>query len=203
MVVDDPMPARSTSLALHEHAASNLSYIRDAMERAGSFTAVPGWGQVAIGVTALAAAAVAARQVAFLAWLAVWLAEAVLAVAIGVAAMVRKARRTGVSLVGAPARKFAVGLTPALAAGAVLTAALVRAGATAVLPGTWLLLYGAGVASAGAFSVRIVPLTGAALMLTGVAALAAPPSWDDAILAAGFGVVQIVAGALIARRYGG
>jgi hypothetical protein len=203
VAVRDRTPVLSGPSALHEHAASNLSYIRDAMERAGSFTAVPGWGQAAIGVTALAAAAVAARQVTFVGWLAVWLTEAVLAVAIGVAAMVRKARRTGVSLVGAPARKFAVGLTPALAAGAVLTAVLVRAGATAALPGTWLLLYGAGVVSAGAFSVRIVPLTGAALMLAGVAALASPPSWGDAILAGGFGVVQIVAGTLIARRYGG
>jgi hypothetical protein len=190
-------------LALHEQAASNLSYIRQAMERAGSFTAVPGWGQVAIGVSALAAAVVARRQPSLAGWLAVWLGEAVIAVAIGVTAMARKARRTGVSLLGASARKFALGLTPSLVAGAVLTVVLVRGGAAAALPGTWLLLYGAGVVSGGAFSVGIVPVTGGVLMLTGVAALASPQSWGDALLALGFGVVQIVSGVLIARRSGG
>jgi len=203
VVVGDQVSSGSPSLALHEHAASNLCYIRDAMERAGSFTAVPGWGLAAIGATALAAAVVAGRQAAFGAWLATWLAEALLAVGIGVTAIVRKARRTGVSLIGAPARKFAVGFTPPLVAGAALTVALVRAGAAAALPGTWLLLYGAGVVSGGVFSVRIVPVTGGALMLAGAAALAAPPSWGDGILAVGLGVVQVVAGVLIARRHGG
>jgi len=202
MVVPDPgSPAQP--LALHEHAAGNLAYIRQAMERAGSFTAVPGWGQVAIGVSALAAAVVARRQASLAGWLATWLGEAVIAVAIGVTAMARKARRTGVSLLGASARKFALGLTPPLLAGAVLTVVLVRGGAVAALPGTWLLLYGAGVVSGGAFSVRIVPVTGGVLMLTGVAALASPRSWGDAIMALGFGVVQIVSGVLIARRSGG
>ena len=202
MVLPDPAsPAQP--LALHEHAASNLAYIRQAMERAGSFTAVPGWGQVAIGVSALVAAVVARRQASLAGWLATWLGEAVIAVAIGVMAMARKARRTGVSLLGAPARKFALGLTPPLIAGAVLTVVLVRGGAAAALPGAWLLLYGAGVVSGGAFSVRIVPVTGGVLMLTGVAALVSPRSWGDALMAMGFGVVQIVSGVLIARRSGG
>jgi len=202
MVLPDPAsPAQP--LALHEHAASNLAYIRQAMERAGSFTAVPGWGQVAIGVSALVAAVVARRQASLAGWLATWLGEAVIAVAIGVMAMARKARRTGVSLLGAPARKFALGLTPPLIAGAVLTVVLVRGGAAAALPGAWLLLYGAAVVSGGAFSVRIVPVTGGVLMLTGVAALASPRSWGDALMAMGFGVVQIVSGVLIARRSGG
>jgi hypothetical protein len=197
------MPVRSESLAVHEHVAGNLSYIRNAMERAGRFTAVPGWGQAVIGATALAAAFVAGRQATFAGWLGTWLAEAGLAVTIGVLAMIRKARRTGVSLVGPAARKFAVGFAPPLLAGALLTVALAREGEAAPLPGMWLLLYGAAVVSGGAFSVRIVPATGGALMLAGAAALAAPHSWSDAILGAGFGLVQMVAGVLIARRYGG
>jgi hypothetical protein len=202
MVRTEPLP-EPPPVALHEQAASNLSYIRQAMERAGGFTAVPGWGQVVIGVSALAAAGVAARQTSPSAWLATWLFEALLAVGIGGVAMARKARRTGVSLVGPQARKFALGLAPPLAAGAVLTVVLARGGATAALPGTWLLLYGAGVVSGGAFSVRIVPVTGSALMLTGVVALACPPSWGNAMLAVGFGLIQVVFGVLIARRHGG
>lgn len=193
---------RPATVDLGERAEEDLRYIRRAMERAGSFTAVSGWGTVAIGVTALAAAAVAARQPTFARWLAVWLGEAVLAAAIGVAATARKARRTGSSLLSAPARKFAMGFTPAVLAGALLTVALVGSGAVEVVPGTWLLLYGAGVVAAGAFSVPVVPLLGACFLALGAAALAAPAA-GDALLAAGFGGVHVVFGVVIARRHGG
>lgn len=196
-------PADDAPLALHDRALDNLRYIRETMERAGSFTAVPGWGGVAMGATAIAAAALAARQPTVGRWLGVWLAEAALAVAIAAGAMALKARRAGVPLLSGPGRKFALGLLPPVVAGAVLTGALGRAGAAAMLPGVWLLLYGAGVITGGIFSVRIVPIMGLALMLTGAAALFSPAAWGDAYLALGFGAVEIVCGLLIARRHGG
>jgi hypothetical protein len=193
-------PARPAPLA--EHASDSLRFIRRTMERSASFTAVPGWGGVAMGATAAVAAGVAAIQVSPQRWLAVWLVEAVVALAIGLWSIHRKTARVGMPLASQPARRFALGLAPAFIAGAVLTGALVGAGRIDLLPGVWLLLYGAGVASGGAHSVPAVPAMGAAFMALGTVALAVP-AWHDALLAAGFAGLHAGFGVYIARRHGG
>jgi hypothetical protein len=172
------------------------------MERSASFTAVPGWGGVGMGATAAVAAWVAAQQPTPRRWLAVWLAEAALAFAIGLWSIARKAARAGLPLVSQPARRFTLALVPAFVAGAVLTVALVGAGRIDLLPGLWLLLYGAGVVSGGAHSVPAVPAMGAGFMLLGALAIAVP-AWHDLLLAAGFAGLHLVFGVLIARRHGG
>ncbi|MFN2385413.1 MAG: hypothetical protein ABR576_03870 [Thermoanaerobaculia bacterium] len=189
--------------ALHARAEDNIRYIRDAMERAGSFTAVPGAGGVAMGVTALAAWPLAERVPGPGDWLVVWLATAAVAATIGVLATIRKAARARTPLGSGPARKFLLALSPAMLAGALVTGALWRAGLVGLLPGVWLLLYGAAVVSGGAFSVPAVPLLGACLMALGAAALFSPEEWGNLYLAAGFGAAQIVFGAVIARKHGG
>lgn len=191
-----------TPIALHDRAADNLRYIRDAMERAGSFTAVPGWGGAAMGASALVAAWLA-RDRPPAEWLAIWLADAVVAVAIAGATMTLKAKRAGLSLLRGAGRKFALTFTPAVMAGAVMTVALVRAGAQSLLPGVWMLLYGAGVVCGGAFSVPAVPAMGSLFMGAGVVALFAPASWGNVLMAVSFGGLQIAFGIRIARRYGG
>jgi hypothetical protein len=186
-----------------DRALEDLRFIRDTMERASSFTAVPGWGTVAIGLTALAATALAARQTTPEAWLATWLVEAAVAFAVGVAAMARKARAVKAPLFRGAGARFVLGFCPPVAAGAVLTAVLYSAGQFDALPGTWLLLYGAGVMTGGAFSVRAVPVMGLCFMLTGVAAFVAPAAWGDAFMAAGFGALNIIFGSIIAWKHGG
>lgn len=193
-----PEPAR-----LDSHAINNLRFIRETMERATAFTDVPGLGGVAMGVSALIAAAIAARQSSYGAWLAVWLIEAVVAFAIGGFTMARKAGWTAASLRSGPGRKFALGFAPPILVGALLTAAIIRTGAGGLLPGVWLCLYGAAVVSGGAFSVRIVPLMGIGFLALGATAFFAPPAWSAWLLAAGFGGLHIVFGIVIARRYGG
>jgi hypothetical protein len=102
-------PATATPpTALHERAEDNLAYIRRTMARAGSFTAVPGWGGVGMGLVGLAAALVASRQPDMGRWLAVWVMAAVLGVTTGAVAVVFKARAASVPLVTGPGRKFAL-----------------------------------------------------------------------------------------------
>jgi hypothetical protein len=188
---------------IEARAEDNLRFIRTAMERASSFTAVPGWGGAAMGTTALLAAGVSLTASTSRGWLAVWLVEAFLAFGIGLTAVARKARRTPTPLFAGPARRFFLTFSPPVAAGAVLTVSLVRAGQYGLLPGAWLLLYGAAVVCGGAYSVRPVPLMGLLFMAFGAAAFASPEGWGTTYLAAGFGGLQIAFGILIARRYGG
>jgi len=193
----------SAPTALSDRAIDNLRFIRETMESAASFTAVPGWGGVAMGVSALIAATVASRVPSVEAWLAVWIFDALLAFSIGGAAMAIKARRAGVRVSRGAGRRFLLGLSPPLAAAVVLTAVLVRSGAEKTLPGMWLLLYGTGVLTGGTFSIRAVPVMGAAFVTTGIIAFVAPFGWANALMAAGFGGLHIVFGTIIARRYGG
>jgi hypothetical protein len=183
--------------------AEDLRFIRDTMERSAAFTAVSGWGQVLLGLTALAAAALAAGQTSSFAWLRIWLSEGLLAVSIGLLSCAWKANRRGLPLFSGPARKAAFGLAPPLVAGAFLTFLLFRSGLPSALPATWLLLYGAGIMTGGSFAVAIVPVMGFCFLLLGGLAVLAPIAWGNYFLAAGFGGLHILFGFLIARRHGG
>lgn len=181
----------------------NLSFIRSTMERATAFTAVPGWGGVAMGLIALVATALAQAQTDPTRWLTVWLVASALALAVGGGSMVAKARKAGTSVFSYSGRRFLLSYMPPLVVGGLLTLVLVRAGLYGALPGTWLLLYGTGVVTGGAFSVRVVPVMGLCFMALGAVALLAPPEWGAWLMAAGFGGLHIVFGLIIARRYGG
>ena len=156
-----------------------------------------------MGITALAAAFIAAGQSSPRAWLAVWLVEAFVAVAIAAPAAATKAHRANSALLSGPGRKFLLSFAPPIVVGGLLTFALYAAGAVSVLPGVWLLLYGTAIVTGGAFSVRVVPVMGFCLMSLGTAALVAPATWGDAFMALGFGLLQIGFGIWIARHHGG
>lgn len=204
MTASAPAPRRREEPpALHDRALDHLHFIRDTMEGASRFTAVPGRGIVLIGLTALAAAWVASRRATVEGWVLTWLGEAVCALAIGVATAAIKARAAGVALFSAPGRRAALAFAPPLLAGAVLTAALYRAGRPDLLPGTWLLLYGTGMVTGGAFSVRVVPVMGLGFVLAGAGTLLGPAPWGGPAMAAGFGGLHLLFGLLIWREHGG
>jgi hypothetical protein len=206
----EPRPLRprlersdAPDLPITDRAIENLRFIRDTMERAGAFTAVPGWGGVGMGVTALVAAWLASRQPTVERWMLTWVAEGWLAFAIGGIAMVRKAAAGETPISSKPGRRFVLAYTPPILVGALLTVALYRAGLTTLLPGVWLLLYGVAVVTGGALSVPVVPVMGACFMLLGAVALFSPVGWGNLLMAIGFGGIHVAFGVWIARRYGG
>jgi hypothetical protein len=185
------------------HAAENLRFIRSAMERSSTFTAIPGKGGVGMGVVALGAAMIAATQPAGNRWLLTWLGAAAVAAVIGLVTMAHKARHAGLPLTGASARRFALGMAAPFVAGAAITFALWTAGNFTVMAPTWLLLYGAGVLTGGMFSVPIVRAVGMCFMAVGIAAIFTPHDWGNMWLAVGFGGLQIGFGIYITRYHGG
>ncbi len=187
---------------MHSRAMDNLRFIRQTMERAGSFTAISGWGIAVVGLTAAFAGLIAAQARQPSDWLAIWLGESALALAVAGAATIRKAHVLGIPLFAEPAKRFALSFAPPMLAGALLTFELARHGLHASLPGLWLLLYGAGIMTGGTFSVPVVPVMGVCFVGTGILALFAP-AFGPWLMIAGFGGLHIGFGAIIARRYGG
>ena len=201
----------SADAAPQDLAADDLRFIRQTMERSAVFTAVPGWGMVLIGCSALPAAWVASRHAFDLRWLQIWIADAALAIAASAIAIWRKAARHGLPWTSGPARKVAVSFAAPVVAAALLTLPMLRAGLGYALPGMWLLLYGCGVITSGAFSVPIVPLMGICFMGLGASTLLIPLvsaqhfplAFGNWAMVAGFGALHTIFGFWIARRHGG
>ncbi len=177
--------------------------IRVAMDRAASFTALPGWGGVAMGAVGLTAALVAARTPDPRQFVLVWLSAAGVAVPVGAIAMWQKASAAGVDLYSGTARLFVGCLATPIIAGAILTAAMIERQTYSALPAVWLTLYGTATVVGGVFSVRLVPMMGMAFMVLGGLAAFAPLSIGNALMGAGFGLLHVLSGLIIVRRYGG
>ncbi len=180
----------------------NLRFIRQTMESATAFTAISGWGVVIVGCTAVLATVLAHGSTPGR-WLAVWLGEAVLSFLIAGGATVRKARNSRQPVFSQPGKRFALSFSPPMIVGALLTLVLYRAGLNDAIPGMWLLVYGTGIVTGGAFSGRVVPVMGLSFMALGAAVLFLPVAFVDWLMLAGFGGLHVVFGFLIARRYGG
>ncbi len=188
---------------ISDRAMDNLQFIRETMERSTSFTAVPGYGGVFMGLTAIAASIIANQQPLVKDWLTVWLVEAILAFAIGLFGMWQKSKISKTPLNSAPARKFVLSFLPPLICAVILTFGLWRLGFFEAMIPSWLLLYGAAVITGGSFSVRVVPIMGWCFIALGIIAFVLPTSFGNLLMGLGFGVLHIIFGIVIARRFGG
>ena len=202
MALSPSAPPDRTPPALHERALADLRFIRQTMEGAAAFTTLSGTALVGIGLSALVAGAVAGATPGA-AWLNVWIAEAALALVVGVLSTLWKARAARLPMLAGPVQKFALALAAPLLVGVVLTTTLARAGFYAVLPATWLMLYGTGLLAGGAFSIRLVPVMGTCFLALGVATALAPPALGAAAMVVGFGGLHVAFGLLVARGHGG
>lgn len=196
-------PAIDAPINISDRAIDNLKYIRETMERSTSFTAVPGYGGMLMGVTAVAAAYIANGQIYLRDSLITWIVEAFLAFAIGFFAMWQKSKIAGMPLISTPAKKFAFSFLPPLVCGIVITLGLWRNEYYNIMPPVFMLCYGAAVVCGGSFSVRVVPIMGWCFIAMGAAAFVVPTDYGNLMMAASFGLLHIVFGAIIARRYGG
>ena len=192
----------SAPVSLHQHAEDNLKYIRDAMESATSFTGVSGKGYVFAGISALAAAWLAAQQTSTTAWLGVWMAELVLAAAAALAMTAFKARSQGSSLWSSNGIKLLLAFLPGMMAGGIFTLTLYIRGDLTLLPGIWMCLYGASVMTAGVHSVRVIPVMGALFIVAGALVLLTPlPA--NTMLGLALGLLHILFGIIVWRNHGG
>ncbi len=186
-----------------DRAIDNLRFIRETMERSTVFTSVPGYGGILMGATAVAAAYIASSQTTIRDWLIVWLTEAALAFFIGLLAMWQKTKLTKTSMFSTPARKLVLNSLPPMLCGVFITLGLWRFGHFEAMIPVWILCYGAAVVCGGAFSVKAVPLMGWCFIALGAVAFFLPTSFKDVMMGLSFGVLHIVFGVIIGRRFGG
>ncbi|HXV85297.1 MAG TPA: hypothetical protein VD793_01290 [Gemmatimonadales bacterium] len=191
----------ATPIHEQQDAKETLAYIRQTMESASTFTAIAGWGLIAVGGLGLLAAGLA-WSTGVPADLRVWIPAAVLSIGVAGASTATKARRIEAPLWSGSLRKIVWVMSPALVSGALLTYALLQANAAHLLPGTWLALYGAGVSAGGVFSVRALRWMGLEFVILGAVALLVPQT-GLTLLALGFGGLHLGFGAYIVRRHGG
>lgn len=186
-----------------DRALDNLKFIRETMERSTVFTSVPGYGGVLMGATAIVAAYIAHSQVYIRDWLTVWLTEAVLAFFIGLLAMWQKTKISKTSMFSTPARKLLMNSLPPMLCGVFITLGLWRFGHFEVMIPVWILCYGAAVVCGGAFSVKAVPIMGWCFIALGAIAFFLPANTGQLMMGLSFGVLHIVFGFIIGRRFGG
>jgi hypothetical protein len=189
--------------SLQGRAIDDLRFIRETMENAAAFTAVSGWGRVAVGAIAFGAAAVAVTQRTVRGQLLVWFAAAAVSIAVSTYAIWRKAKRANAPLFHGAGRKFLLSFLPPMTVGAILTYMLLESGDFPLVPPMWLMLYGTAVITGGAFSVRVVPLMGLLFIAAGVVSLMLPAWTTHWLLGAAFGALHVIFGLIIARRHGG
>lgn len=189
----------ANTVQIESHAAATLRYIRASMDGASS-VAVPGSAGIAMGSIGLLATALSSAPSLHDHWLGIWLLAAAAAAASGLPLITQPSSLRGLTLRGAPVRKFALCLLPSLFGGVVMTLVHWSYGNLHAIPGTWLLLYGCALISASVATTRTIAAIGGSFVVLGLLALLLPGEFQVLMLGAGFGGLHILFGLLIGRK---
>ena len=187
--------------SVQSQAEENLRFIRSTMESASAFTSISGKGLIFTGLVGLLAAwlELTSNQSPSLV---IWLTALVIAVTGSTSLTLLKARQQGTTLLSASGRKLLYAFSPTMFVGGLLTWFLASAEQTGLLPGIWLSVYGAAVMTAGAHSISMIKLVGAAFIALGIFAFMLA-HYSTLALALGFGGLHLAAGYLIWKYHGG
>ncbi len=85
----------------------------------------------------------------------------------------------------------------------ILTFVLISSHLTALIPGTWLVLYGCGVMAASVVSLPLIGTMGACFMVLGTLAFMLPVNMANLLLGTGFGGLHLIFGVLLGRHHRG
>jgi hypothetical protein len=132
-----------------------------------------------------------------------WVAIAIVSVAVNAILTVRMARRRRISINARPAQVATFALSPCVVVAAVLsyqffvvTGKSQPEGLRYIAP-IWMMLYGTGVYTAGLFSVRPPRVLGLAFLAAGIAALFFFPEHGVLSVAASFGLLHVLFGVYV------
>jgi hypothetical protein len=196
-----------------DRALAEISAIRGQMARATEFH---GYGPATFAITGVLALAAGVIQAVWIgdpahqvaAYLALWVGLAAVSAAIIGFEMVTRSRRIHSEMADEMIRAAVEQFLPPAAAGALITAVLVRFAPMhlTTLPGLWQITFGLGVFASLRFLPRAMAMVGAwylgwglyALSLSGGGGAYAP--W---VMAVSFGVGQLLVAGLLQRNHGG
>lgn len=197
----DPSLAPHAPTSLSERLARDLGTIARVMDHARGFPAISPGGWIAMGSVGIALGSSASLAGEPHSWLLAWLATAAVAMTVGLAATLRRARAQDYALWSRPAASFWMQLVTPLVLGALLTALWTARERWELVAGTWLVFYGTGLMAGGSCCRHAVRRAGLVFQGLGLAAFAWP-TLGSALLVAGFGGVHLVTGMTMWRSDG-
>lgn len=178
-----------------KEAEQTLSVIRTLMERSTRYTNLSGHAGIAAGILALGGSAL--RLWGNTPFLPTWIGVLIAASGAIVFFTARMARQNGEPFWTRQTRTVVTALLPAFIAALVITMALARVGQVALLPGTWMLLWGVGALAMGFFTPRVISLLGGAFMAAGFVTLFLNPVSDALSMGLTFGAIHLLFGTVL------
>jgi hypothetical protein len=191
-----------------QQALADLAEVRDRLAQVQRFDGYSGWAAIASGVGALVAGGVQLALVPHPSarpeqqtYLTLWLGCLALALAINYGAILAWRARNRGTQAAVQIRTVGMSILPAIAAGGVITLALVSRGLFDILPGMWCATYALGLFASRFIVPRDVVFVAVAFGAVAAVLLLAtrdPLAWW--IMPAAFGGGQIAIGAIVLGR---